>query len=755
MLCRLSQLRNKTYPASRKNWLAGMRWKLAVSLSMCLAAVSGDASTWYVDSAASGANNGTSWANAWTSLNAVSGVKAGDVVYIGGGPSGSSRTYLMSGTWMPTGGIPGNPVTYQIAPDPAHNGTATFNGGGGGNTWLGAANNVVVSGDAGDGNKHFATVGYTMAVSGTGSQNIRISYINFGQMLFGILLNQASVFEADHCYLYKIDGTGAGAHDYAFSLSQTSPNTSAYDVNKLHDNVIYVPRGAYGYGDDCVQQTGNGLSMYNNTIVGYITSYGGNQHQDGIQTLTGSFLKIYNNSFINMGNSGVFLDGYYGGFTNVLVYNNVIYMNSPVPTAYYPRGMDIISDAAAVPGPLTFANIIVANNTVANYPTLYGIGFYAPATGVGSTYINDLVVNNICYNTTGTDIDNRAGLVSLDNSTVTASGSNFVSYLSLDAAPSGFQYDFHLAASDTTFRRQGTNLYQYFTSDKDGTSRSPTAAWDLGAYAYGGSAGPNLPPTVSAISQNAVDVDPNVSGVQVLEGTVVQYSASAADPNGDPLTWNWVYTVNGGPEITYQSGSGTVTPVNFAYATGTAGNTYLWALRVSDGQLTNQSQVTTSVEVPPQAGQGLTFLAASGTIAAPFATTSGYISQTIQTTSVTNGGRAAFNFTITNAGYYVVQTLVNAPTDAANSMYVNIDAEPQDPTMIWDMPLTAGFEQRLVSWRGTGTDTSDQYVPELFNLTQGPHQIIFRGKQANVQLQGFNILKVPQPPNGLQVTAGP
>ena len=45
---------------------------------------------------ASGAQNGTSWANAWTSLSQISGVSAGDTVYLSGGPSGSSRDYPMS-----------------------------------------------------------------------------------------------------------------------------------------------------------------------------------------------------------------------------------------------------------------------------------------------------------------------------------------------------------------------------------------------------------------------------------------------------------------------------------------------------------------------------------------------------------------------------------------------------------------------------------------------------------------------------------
>ena len=132
-------------------------------------------------------------------------------------------------------------------------------------------------------------------------------------------------------------------------------------------------------------------------------------------------------------------------------------------------------------------------------------------------------------------------------------------------------------------------------------------------------------------------------------------------------------------------------------------------------------------------------------MSAPFTITSNYISQAVQTTAVTNGGRASYSFTITNAGNYVIQALVNAPDDAANSFYINIDAEPQDPTMIWDIPLTAGFEQRVVSWRGNGTDANNQFVPKIFTLTQGSHQLIIRGRGANVQLETLAVLKCRRP----------
>ena len=209
-------------------------------------------------------------------------------------------------------------------------------------------------------------------------------------------------------------------------------------------------------------------------------------------------------------------------------------------------------------------------------------------------------------------------------------------------------------------------------------------------------------------------------------------------------------------EVVLLSGTGTVASVAFNYTAGTAGNTYVWKLRVSDGHATSESDLTVGVEAPPLPAGGLTIPATSGTVSAPFTITSNYISQAVQTTAVTNGGRASYSFTITNAGNYVIQALVNAPNDAANSFYINIDAEPQDPTMIWDIPLTAGFEQRVVSWRGNGTDANNQFVPKIFTLTQGSHQLIIRGREANVQLETLAILKVPPPwQSGIRIASVP
>lgn len=81
------------------------------------------ASPWYVDNQATGANNGTSWQNAWKSFGNIawSSIKPGDTVYVSGG--GSSKTYLER-LVVGTSGSIGSPITITKGKDSGHNGKA-------------------------------------------------------------------------------------------------------------------------------------------------------------------------------------------------------------------------------------------------------------------------------------------------------------------------------------------------------------------------------------------------------------------------------------------------------------------------------------------------------------------------------------------------------------------------------------------------------------------------------------------------------
>jgi hypothetical protein len=67
-----------------------------------------------------------------------------------------------------------------------------------------------------------------------------------------------------------------------------------------------------------------------------------------------------------------------------------------------------------------------------------------------------------------------------------------------------------------------------------------------------------------------------------------------------------------------------------------------------------------------------------------FISKGGSIYQPIQVTTVEQGGRASYDFNLEKAGDYYVVAKINAPSGAANSVFLNIDSEPTSPTMIWD-----------------------------------------------------------------------
>jgi len=303
---------------------------------------------------------------------------------------------------------------------------------------------------------------------------------------------------------------------------------------------------------------------------------------------------------------------------------------------------------------------------------------------------------------------------------------------------------------------QSARITVYCSNGLAGTANgSVTFSGGGGFIASISSTATNQGPRVSAITSSGSDVDGLIAGLQVYAGSVVQYSGSATDPNNLPLTWQWIYTVNGGAEVVASSGSGTVAPISYNYVASSAGSSYVWKLRVNNGQTTAESSLSVGVEAPPVSPGNLVFNATSGTLSGAMVSSGTYISQASQT-GVTDGGRAIFSFTLTNAGSFVVQGLVNAANDAANSVYMNIDADPQDPTMIWDIPLTSGFEQRIASWRGNGTVTANQFTPKLFSLAAGTHQLVIIGREANTQIQTLAIVPVPPPPSNFRiVSAGP
>ncbi len=228
--------------------------------------------------------------------------------------------------------------------------------------------------------------------------------------------------------------------------------------------------------------------------------------------------------------------------------------------------------------------------------------------------------------------------------------------------------------------------------------------------------------------------------------------AATIAPNG--------HTIN---NVQFYNGSGRLAgaaspPYAFTWTNVPAGAYALMASAVYDGTNTVASSAMSVLvtNITPPTSTLLTLSATSGSLSGPYLISNGAVYQTA-TTGPTTGWRGAYTFTVSRTGDYLVSATVSAPNSLANSLYVNIDTEPSDPLMIWDIPVASGFVSQVAAWRGSGLASSDpsgfseQFAPKVFNLAQGTHQLIIRGREGNTQLSSITISPAASLPAPWQV----
>lgn len=448
-------------------------------LLLLLLALPASATTWYVSSSASGAHNGTSWTDAWTNLNQITGLGAGDTVYISGGSSG--QTYNQSAIWTPIAGTSGGSVNYLAGQDSGHNGPITFNGNGQA-YWVNlSASYININGSGPNGQTNFILTGYNaMASNSVVLSNLHLAYINLGNIANGC--NESEVtwgpaIEMDHWYAYCTN-TGMDI----FWLKDFSGN--GYDSNIIHDITLCLPNNSAsaGVGPDFWHEGGNGYTISNCTCIGYSTTGSfASQHQDGYQALGGNYVKVINNTFVNCANQSVFPDQNNGfQFSHCRFCNNVCYYN--VGGNHW--CVSFLVDLSAGSG-TNVTDVVIANNFGDNGGSVQGaFGFHDDQSNSGpaANYSNCYIANNIWINCAGLgQVD--SGVISSSNTGWTTSqtygATNFVSY----TANALTNNNVHLVANSYPIGR-GTNLFSLFTTDKDGNNRPSTGAWDIGPYAY-------------------------------------------------------------------------------------------------------------------------------------------------------------------------------------------------------------------------------------------------------------------------------
>ena len=136
-------------------------------------------------------------------------------------------------------------------------------------------------------------------------------------------------------------------------------------------------------------------------------------------------------------------------------------------------------------------------------------------------------------------------------------------------------------------------------------------------------------------------------------------------------------------------------------------------------------------------------------------TVGGYVSQTSNTDPTpSDGGRLCYGFTAAGPGTLRLSMTMNATNFAQDSMYINVDAEPTHPSMIWDVPLATNFVSRVVGWRGGGTSSAPDFPTNTWTISEaGDHEIIVRGREDNCQIKQLSFEFTPATQGTISTTA--
>jgi hypothetical protein len=531
----------------------------------------------------------------------------------------------------------------------------------------------------------------------------------------------------------------------------------------------------------------SGQSTRDNRYIGnYVHDNGlpGSNLDHGLY-LCGDNELVINNALVRNAAYGLHIAGY-ATVSNMKVYNNVIAFNgkSGIILWMTVSGMDI-------------------KNNILSHNGHWGMDSFE-AHGSGVVVDHNLFFGNGAGNY---DFTRGGSDYSYTLGTTIAGDPLFV-----NSTASGF--DGHLRAGSPAINA-GLNLSSIFTTDRDGTTRSAVGAWDLGPYAYAAS-NPGIPQITTQPADQTVVAGQTASFSVTASGTAplsYQWQKNGANISGatspsymipttvigdDTSTFRCIVTNGAGsdasddailtvlnPSTKFAVGSqvtpnstvnvrstpagtllgtqpvgviGTVT-AGPAFALLSGQNVWWWNINFTAGVSgwvgEDSLNAYTNAPSPPPLMPSLSFEAEAGQITFPFAILGGGVSQTTNTPNPSMGGAARYRFRITQPGDYIIKATVNAPDVNSDSFFINIDGEPTDPTMIWDIIVpTIGVQERVVSWRGNGTFGTPQFNPKIFSLTSSEHTLTIRGREPNTLIDRITIEAVvprPSPPLGLRV----
>jgi hypothetical protein len=419
------------------------------------------ASNWYIDNSLTGsANNGTSWADAWTNFSSVkfrngcagidvsaNAVHAGDTIYISGGETSQVYYYTNCGYFCIGGVLPGDSytgtTTIEISQESGHNGVAIFDGAGqdfNGTAYflIGTGSNVVVSGNC-NGSTNFVFRNIISTGSRTSGDAISINAYHVTLEYF-IITNACNGISSGAGATDVEIRDGSFLHilrDSAISIG----SIGSWDAFRIHhcyfstcvnDDTNAIPYGTL-YGGPDVISDGSPITIHDCIITHELTvdancwsttpPINGTdmQHPDDFQGVA-NYTKVYNN-VLHAPPGAVFEqqppnDGY---LHDIIIADNLIVNDQPL------FGVARIYESGYVTPLYAISNIFWLNNTIMDFPG--GIGQAWQQVVVAGqtnqpTLLNWVVYNNIavsnCPSTSWMALGNYANLNFSTNLVLTA-----------------------------------------------------------------------------------------------------------------------------------------------------------------------------------------------------------------------------------------------------------------------------------------------------------------------------------------------
>lgn len=241
------------------------------------------AANWYVDNAATGSNNGTSWTNAWTSLSAINwaSISAGDNIYLSDGTYNETMTIGASGSWKSYISI----LAGKYSPSPSgHDGEVIID-----HDYAGSNNGIQILGAI-----HWIKI-KGITIRQTGSSGIYM-YAN------ATTANPYRIW-IDSCQIYDVGDDECIEMLGYFSGTPTTTNMGMMDtthhIHHVEISRCYMETPTNRAMGECNiiygHLTGN-LNIHHNTLWQRNLQEGADTHIDPIQLSYSNYgVKIYNN----------------------------------------------------------------------------------------------------------------------------------------------------------------------------------------------------------------------------------------------------------------------------------------------------------------------------------------------------------------------------------------------------------------------------------------------------------------------------